>query len=130
MGKLLEPSDFLRGMQHHWKEELSRLKGQAPLWRCFDCKRAIPRDELPLRCEKCSGPDLKGKKVGYRFRKIKQDAMICNRCVDKHDHLRESLRDYQFQVYAQGLERRAMQSLAVENAAKRGIVLPGGYNAN
>jgi len=119
----LEPSDFLRTMQHHWEEELKHLRGQAPLWRCFDCKRAIPREELPLRCSECSGPDLRGKKVGYKFKKIRQDAMICVKCVDKHDHLRQMVTDFQFQVYARGLERRAMQAAGVNLTA-------GTFNAN
>ena len=124
----LEPSDFLRQMQHHWNEQLAKLRGQAPLWRCFDCKRSIPREELPLRCVECSGPDLVGKKIGYRRRKIRQDAMICIKCVDKHDHLRKMVQDFQFRVYAEGLERRAMQAASV--VTKSGIDLPGGVNAN
>ena len=124
----LEPSDFLRQMQHGFNEELKKLRGQAPLWRCFDCKRVIPREELPLRCSECSGPALKGKKVGYRFKKILQDAMICIKCVDKHDHLRKMVLDMQFQVYARGLERRAMQAAGC--MTKSGVDLPGGVNAN
>src|SRR5437773_1222267 len=109
----LEPSDFLRTMQHHWNEELKHLRGQAPLWRCFDCKRWIPREELPLNCSECSGPDLKGKKVGYKFMKVRQHAMVCIKCVDKHDHLKKMVTDFQFQVYAKGLERRAMDAANV-----------------
>lgn len=117
----LEPSDFLRHMQHHWHEELKHLRGQAPLWRCFDCKRAIPREELPLRCSECSGPDLQGKKVGYRYKKIRQDAMICIKCVDKHDHLKQMVLDFQFQAFAAGLEKRAMQRAFAENPTKYGV---------
>ena len=108
MGNALEPSQFLAMMQHHWAEQLATLKGHQPLWRCFDCKRWIPREELPLRCNECSGPDLKGPKVGYKHKKIKQDAMVCKRCVDKHDHLRAMIFDLQCQAYAHGLEKRAM----------------------
>jgi len=127
----LEPSDFLRTMQHHWNEELKHLRGQAPLWRCFDCKRAIPREELPLRCEECSGASEHVKR--HKFSKIKrklvtQDAMICIKCVDKHDHLRKMVEDLQFQVYARGLERRAMEAANV--TTKSGIALLGEYNAN
>jgi len=110
-------------MQHHWDEELKHLRGQSPLWRCFDCKRAIPREELPLRCSECSGSSVQGKKIGYRFRKIRQDAMVCRKCVDKHDHLRKMVEDFQFQVYARGLERRAMQAAGVELTSRE-------FNAN
>jgi hypothetical protein len=95
-------------MQFHWREELALLKGKQPLWRCFDCKRWIPRNEIPLRCEECSGPDLPGKKIGYRVHKIKQDAMVCKHCVDKHEHLQEMIFQLQADAYAHGLEKRAM----------------------
>lgn len=95
-------------MQAHWDVELRKRTGHAPLWKCFDCKRTIPREELPLRCEECSGPNLRGKKIGYRYRSISQDAIICKKCVDKHDHLKKWVEDFQFKIYAEGLERRAM----------------------
>lgn len=95
-------------MQFHWQEELKRVRHLAPLWRCFDCKRWIPRDEIPLRCAECSGPDLKGKKVGYRHRRIEQPAMVCKHCVDKHDHLKEMIFQLQADAYTRGLEKRAM----------------------
>ena len=101
-----EPSEFLAMMQHHWRDELRRLRAKAPLWRCFDCKRWIPREELPMKCSECSGPPLQGKKVGYRFKKVLQDAMICKNCVNKHDHLREMVLDAMMQAYAHGLEKR------------------------
>jgi len=118
MARALEPSEFLAMVQHRYSEELARVKGQAPLWRCFDCKRWIPRAELPLRCSECSGPDLKGKKVGYKFKKIRQDAMVCSRCVDKHDHLRDMIFQLQCDVYASGLEKRAMLKTFANNPTK------------
>ena len=102
-----EPSEFLAMMQFHWRDELTCLRGQAPLWRCFDCKRWIPREELPMRCSECSGPPLRGKKVGYKHKKILQDAMVCKNCVDKHDHLKNMVLDAMMQAYAHGLEKRA-----------------------
>jgi hypothetical protein len=108
MSNALQPSQFLAMMQHHWREELQAISKLEPMWRCFDCKRWIPRSELPLRCNECSGPDLKGKKVGYRHKKIKQDAMVCKNCVDKHDHLQAMIFELQCQAYAHGLEKRAM----------------------
>lgn len=116
-----EPSTFLRMMQHHWRDELKRLRGQAPLWRCFDCKRWIPRDELPMKCSECSGPPLQGKKVGYKYKKILQDAMVCSKCVDKHDHLRKMVLDAMMQAYAHGLEKRATMK-AMKNFAGGNLV--------
>jgi hypothetical protein len=104
----LAPSEFLAMMQYHWRNELKARKGHAPLWRCFDCKRWIPRDEIPLRCAECSGPDLPGKKIGYRVHKVKQDAMVCKNCVDRHEHLQEMIFELQADAYARGLEKRAM----------------------
>ena len=66
MARLLEPSDFLAMAQNRYADELKVLRRQSPLFRCFDCKRWIPREELPLRCSECSGPSLRGKKIGYR----------------------------------------------------------------
>ena len=123
----LEPSEFLAMMQFHWRDELKAIHGFQPLWRCFDCKRWIPRDELPLRCNECSGPDLRGKKVGYRYKRVTQDAMICKNCVDKHDHLREMIYDLQCQAYAHGLEKRAMQKTFASNPQKY-ILPPGAAN--
>jgi hypothetical protein len=114
--RALDPSDFLLAMQQHWNEELKHLRGQQPLWKCFDCKRSIPREELPLRCSECSGPDLKGKKIGYRHLKIRQDAMICIKCVNKHDHLKKMVLDFQFQAYARSLERRATEAAQFRGA--------------
>ena len=105
--RCLEPSEFLAMMQHNWRNQLKRLRGQEPLWRCYDCKRWIPRDELPMKCSKCSGPALQGKKVGYKHKKVLQDAMVCAHCVDKHDHLRNMVLDAMMQAYAHGLEKRA-----------------------
>jgi hypothetical protein len=105
-------------MQHHWREELKLIRGQAPLWRCFDCKRWIPRDELPMRCSECSGPDLLGPKVGYKHKKIKQDAMVCKHCVDKHPHLQEMVFKLQCDAYAHGIEKRAMQKVFANNPTK------------
>jgi len=59
-----------------------------------------------MRCSECSGPPLQGKKVGYRYKKILQDAMVCSRCVDKHDHLKRMVLDAMFQAYTHGLEKR------------------------
>jgi len=102
----LEPSQFLAMMQHHWRDELKLLRAKPPLWRCFDCKRWIPRSELPMKCSECSGPPLQGKKVGYKYKKILQDAMVCSHCVDKHDHLRKMVLDAMFTAYQHGLEKR------------------------
>lgn len=125
MARALEPSEFLAMMQRHWAEELAHVSKQQPLWRCFDCKRWIPRNELPMRCSECSGPDLKGKKVGYKHLKVKQDAMVCRRCVDKHDHLREMVFQLQCDAYAHGLEKRAMQKAFANNPQKY-LVKPDG----
>jgi hypothetical protein len=116
--RAMEPSEFLAMMQFHWREELNAISKQPPLWRCFDCKRWIPRAELPLRCNECSGPDLKGKKVGYKHKTVKQDAMVCKNCVDKHDHLRDMVYELQAQAYAHGLEKRAMLSTFGKNPTK------------
>lgn len=105
-------------MQFHWREELNAIKHREPLWRCFDCKRWIPRGEIPLRCAECSGPDLQGKKIGYRVHKVKQDAMICKHCVDKHDHLREMIFQLQCDAYERGLEKRAMLKTFGKNPEK------------
>jgi len=99
--QMLEPSEFLAMMQNHWRDELKRLRGKPPLWRW------IPREELPMKCSECSGPPLQGKKVGYRYKKILQDAMVCSHCVNKHDHLRKMVLDAMMQAYAHGLEKRA-----------------------
>ncbi|SRR5260221_7410647 len=105
--RALEPSEFLAMVQYHWNEELKHLRGHSPLFRCFDCKRWIPREELPLRCSECSGPHLRGKKIGYKRKLITQDAMVCKNCVNKHDHLQKMVLDLQFKAYAHGLEKRA-----------------------
>jgi len=102
------PSEFLAMMQHQWRDQLKRhARNQPSLWRCFDCKRWIPRDELPMKCPECSGAATQGKKVGYRHKKILNDAMVCKNCVDKHDHLRKVVLDAMMQAYAHGLEKRA-----------------------
>lgn len=120
--RALEPSEFLALMQHHWREELKKLRGQAPAFRCFDCKRWIPREELPMRCSECSGPPLQGKKVGYKYKKILQDAMVCRHCVDKHDHLRQMVLDTMMQAYAHGMEKRATMK-AMRNFAGGNVPL-------
>lgn len=110
MPRALEPSEFLTMVQHKWRDELKRLKGKAPLFRCFDCKRWIPREELPLRCSECSGPNERVKRYAHSkiSRKlVTQDAMVCSRCVDKHDHLRKMVLELQFEAYRHGMEKRA-----------------------
>jgi hypothetical protein len=119
--RALEPSEFLALMQHHWRDELRRLRAQPPLFRCFDCKRWIPREELPMRCSECSGPPLQGKKVGYRYKKILQDAMICKHCVDKHDHLRKMVLEAMFTAYQHGLEKRLTMKAMRKFAAGRPV---------
>lgn len=56
-----------------------------------------------MRCEKCSGPDLKGKKIGYRHLKVRQDAMICINCVDRHAQtcgwIKQKIFELMLQVY-------------------------------
>ena len=121
----LEPSQFLAMVQFQYADELKHQRGKEPLFRCFDCKRWIPREELPLRCSECSGPDLQGKKVGYRHKKIRQDAMVCKNCVDKHDHLREMVLGLQFEAYQHGLEKRATMK-AMKNFAGGKLVDPQG----
>jgi hypothetical protein len=116
-----EPSEFLAMMQHHWQDELKHLRAKAPLWRCFDCKRWIPRDELPMKCSECSGPPLQGKKVGYKYKKILQDAMVCKNCVNKHDHLRKMVLDAMIAAYAHGLEKRLTMEAMKGFAAQQGI---------
>ena len=59
-----------------------------------------------MKCSECSGPPLQGKKVGYKYKKILQDAMVCSHCVDKHDHLRKMVLDAMFTAYQHGLEKR------------------------
>ena len=103
----LVPSEFLAMVQLHYAEALKRVRGRSPRFRCFDCKRWVPRDELPLRCSECSGPNLRGKKIGYRRKLITQDAMVCKNCVDKHDHLKDMVLDLQMEAYRHGLEKRA-----------------------
>ena len=105
--RALEPSEFLAMVQHRYQDELARLRGKAPRFRCFDCKRWLPCEELPMRCSECSGPNLRGAKVGYRRKLITQDAMVCKNCVDKHDHLREMVMQLQFEAYRHGMEKRA-----------------------
>lgn len=105
--RALEPSEFLALVQHQYRDDLKKLRFKQPLFRCFDCHRWIPREELPLRCSECSGPNLRGKKIGYRRKLVTQDAMICSRCVDKHEHLRQMVLDLQFEAYQNGLEKRA-----------------------
>jgi hypothetical protein len=104
-----EPSEFLALLQHHFSDELKRLRGQAPKWRCYDCKRWIPREELPMKCSECSGAPERVKR--HRYSKVARklvmnDAMICKHCVDKHDHLRQMVLDTMFQAYQHGLEKR------------------------
>ena len=118
--RALEPSEFLAMVQFHFREELALLKSKQPRFRCFDCKRWIPRDELPLRCSECSGPDLRVEK--YRFSKIKrklvtQDAFVCRHCVDKHDHLREMVLELQFDAFRHGQEKRATMEAMKKFAA-------------
>lgn len=93
----------------HYLEELSALRGQAPKFRCFDCKRWIPREELPLRCSECSQEPERVKR--YQFSKVKRkltfnDAHVCKNCVDKHDHLRVMVLNLQFDAYTHGTEKR------------------------
>ena len=104
----LDPSDVLRAAMHRYRDDLAKVAKQAPLWRCHDCHQWIPRSEFPMRCGVCSGPTLKGKKVGYRHRAIRQDAMICLRCVDKHPHLREKIFELMMQVYENSRINHAM----------------------
>lgn len=94
-------------VQFHYRFELARLRGKEPRFRCFDCKRWIPRNELPLRCSECSGPNLRGKKIGYKRKLVTQDAMVCCHCVDKHDHLRDMVLELQFDAFRHGQEKRA-----------------------
>lgn len=108
MSASLEPSQVLRAAMHRYRNELAKLEKQPPLWRCFDCHRWIPRSEFPMRCQRCSGPDLKGKKIGYRHLKVRQDAMICINCADAHTHLREKIFELQMQVYEVGVTRHAL----------------------
>lgn len=106
--RALEPSEFLAMVQYTYRVSLARQRGKEPRFRCFDCKRWIPREELPLRCSECSGPNLRGKKGrSYRGRLITQDAMVCRNCVDKHDHLRDMVLDLQFDAFRHGQEKRA-----------------------
>ena len=72
-----------------------------------------------------SGPVLKGPKVGYRHKKIRQSAAVCKHCVDKHDHLREMVFKLQCDAYAHGLEKRAMLKTFGQNPEKY-IVTPDG----
>lgn len=97
-------------VQHTYRDDLKLLRGKRPLFRCFDCKRWVPREELPLRCSECSGPDLRVKKYpGSRMKRklVTQDAMVCKNCVDKHDHLKDMVLDLQLEAYRHGLEKRA-----------------------
>lgn len=103
----LEPSEFLAMVQFTYRDDLALLRGKQPKFRCFDCKRWIPIDELPMRCEECSGPNLRGEKVGYRRKLITQDAMVCKHCVDRHPHLREAVVSFQLEALRHGLEKRA-----------------------
>lgn len=116
MARPLTPSDFLAMVQRTYSKELDALRFQEPKFRCFDCKRWVPRNELPLRCSECSGPDLRGKKVGYRKKLITQDAMVCRNCVDKHDHLKDMILNLQMDAYRHGLEKRATMK-AMKNFA-------------
>lgn len=94
-------------VQFRYRDELKRLRFTQPRFRCFDCKRWVPAEELPLRCSECSGPNLRGKKIGYKRKLITQDAMVCKNCVDKHDHLKKMVLELQFEAYRHGLEKRA-----------------------
>ena len=116
----LAPSEFLAQVQHYFAEELKLVRGQQSLWRCFDCKRVIPRDELPMRCEECSGPPLERKLGKFRkaTRKIPQDAMVCKRCVDRHDHLKTMVLNLQVDALQRGLEKRAMLKTFANNPTK------------
>lgn len=125
MPRAPQPSEFLAMEQARFSEQLKRVRGKSPLWRCFDCHRWIPRDELPMKCNECSGPPLQGKKVGYRHKKILQDAMVCKNCVDKHDHLREMVLEVMMQAYAHGLEKRATMK-AMKEFAGGTVVAPEG----
>jgi len=105
----LAPSQFLAMVEHHYREDLARNKGKAPKFRCFDCKRWIPANELPLRCNECSGAPERVKR--YQYSKVNRklvlnDAHICNRCVDKHDHLKQMVLNLQFEAYTHGTEKR------------------------
>lgn len=94
-------------VQWAYRMDLKLLHGKQPLFRCFDCKRWIPRDELPMRCSECSGPNLRGAKVGYRRKLVTQDAMVCKHCVDKHPHLRDAVFEHQLEALRHGMEKRA-----------------------
>lgn len=110
----LDPSDVLRAAMHRYRDDLAKVAGQAPLWRCHCCKSWIPRKEFPMRCDECSGPVLKGVKVGYRFKAVRQDAMICIRCVDNHFHLREQIQDMMLKVYEDGKERHRSRAVMLQ----------------
>jgi hypothetical protein len=115
MPNTLEPSDVLRRAMHRYKEDLERVSKLPPLWRCFDCGQWIPRCELPMRCRVCSGPDTQGPKVGYRRRKIRNDAMICLRCCDKHSHLKEHVFELMQLAYEQGIQREKLRVMTGVN---------------
>lgn len=117
MPRAMVPSEFLALVQHRYRNDLKPLHFKQPLFRCFDCKRWIPRAELPLRCSECSGPNLRGKKIGYKRKLVTQDAMICKNCVDKHDHLVQMVLQLQFDAYAHGLEKEATMK-AMKNFAQ------------